>query len=98
MNVTPALKALMAEKAKAAAEEESARKTAQAPDWRTDHLMGLIDQSQDKLDANWNGEGWRPSALLRLRYCIAATRDQRISELRGEKIVMQALERAERSE
>lgn len=89
MSITPALKALMAEKAKA---EQETQQLAVTPDWRAEHMIRLIDDAAHKLDAKWDGKGWMPSELLKLRYLIASTRaGKRTAEWRGEKIVMQAL-------
>ncbi len=96
MPVTPALKALIAERAAAEARDEEQRKIAAAPDWRTNSLMEMIDASD--LDASWNGNGWRPTELLKLRYLIAATRNERVAALRAEKIVLQTLEKSDRSQ
>jgi hypothetical protein len=85
--MSDAIKRMLAERA--ALEAERAVKKIPR-DRRTDEIMELIDRRQPELDSRWNGEGWRPSSLLRLRYCIAAS-SLRIGPKTADRIIRQAL-------
>lgn len=83
--MSEAIKKMLAERA----ELESRRALNGGPsDPRTDEIIALIEGGG--LDRHWSGDGWRPSSLLKLRYCIAAT-SPRIGPKVADKIVRRVL-------